>query len=450
VSHVVEPQLLLTVAKPDLSTSEEPREDLKSRTDNLIGLLEFEISRIHAASSRPGWTRWAILVAMSSAVWLGLGELGSKSFSLQSVLFTALVIHTAYDLLVCFSHLIAAAGRNDRTNERRYRSTTLLMNGRASLTANVARYGVLFAVAWTSPYLADGYDSIIIQSARFAIFFVWVPLLVVSSIDVPVAMNASVPSVPHRVVAAMLVLSTGAALISVGAGAYPEVWNDIATLRLGGLIVVVLVLACVLAAEATEPPLLETLVDVRRRLGLGELDFQTARGQVDIALRGMTVSSMFQEQAERILQRLREGARSADSGQNQVNTLKCSIETDRLDLRNSDILIVNAAIDSAIASLDKAVTEVEEAGREHERLVKSLVRFHRIVPADPALYQFVQRLGDQIREESGAMKNLGDSIRADLQSIKSLVTSLIGGGGEPMGKHEKPSSEESPSLRLPV
>jgi hypothetical protein len=79
----------------------------------------------------------------------------------------------------------------------------------------------------------------------------------------------------------------------------------LADVRFGAMIFVIMLLLSILARDYRAPPLLSTLIDVRRNLGLSTIPYNAARSQTEIALRDDSIGSLLRE-AEEVLEDMRD------------------------------------------------------------------------------------------------------------------------------------------------
>src|SRR5687768_1148215 len=99
-----------------------PTEDVK----RLLELIDFEINRIDAEESRPGWTRWALFASVASAFWLLTIELENNAFSWKGALFVFLGLWIAYDTFKEIQLLVSGSGGSQRFDLINQRFTSIL------------------------------------------------------------------------------------------------------------------------------------------------------------------------------------------------------------------------------------------------------------------------------------------------------------------------------------
>src|SRR5882672_11302789 len=69
------------------------RESSSSELHRLERLIEFEITRGHRSNSAPGWTPWAILLALATVLWITSNELLASRADIHSALRWWCLVH---------------------------------------------------------------------------------------------------------------------------------------------------------------------------------------------------------------------------------------------------------------------------------------------------------------------------------------------------------------------
>jgi hypothetical protein len=399
-------------------TTGTPEETIQ-RSEQLAKLLEFEIQRIQTESDRPGWTRWALLVSLSTCAWLALAEAKSETVDFSKALFLALALHLTYDLVILLSKLLTP--RETGSGLTRFeKSNSLLGHGRLYFVTNVFRYGGLAAIAFFNPVIPSGwltstvYATVVLQS------FVFVVLVGLSFLGLPVAQTF--PNI--RGTGAIFLI-----LVAVFATAVGHLWStllmtftlaEVATMRLSGLLVVSAVLVSLLARERIRPPLLTTLLDIRRELALSNLEYETARKQTEIALKGMTVSDMYQEHGKRVLESLREAITHEETIRSQLRTLRSSLD-DKVPSQygEKEQTITAAILESVEAYSKKTTSALDRAFKEYEVLLRRIMYVTRVAPRD--VEEFREGLQNLVAQERKTIAELSSEIKEEFRVLKSLV-----------------------------
>jgi len=398
--------------------------EVTNPSQRLAELLEFEIQRIQAENARPGWSRWALLGALAASAWLALGEVESRQVDLPKALLVALVVHLLYDLLVFGSCVLTGSQHATQSTGIRFRSTSFLGQGRVYMVANFARYAALLGIALVNPLVSAGGPTLAVYAVPSFVMVFWVIILVLSFVHAPL------PPPPTKLpMGSVAIYVTGLAVIVTAFAHLSGVLfatlspADIPSIRVGALIVVIGILACLLARETFQPALLTTLIDVRREFGLDEIDYATARRQTNLALKGMTISDIFQEQAKRILEQFREITKARESARSQIKALRSSLASKKpTEYGEEEISIVEAIFTSTNASLDNADKAIDKAKEERGALVKQVRRLQLFAPhASADLRRFLDDLQGLIDEEKEKILKLSKDTRGELDRLRGLV-----------------------------
>jgi len=93
--------------------------DTDAEKDRLLSLINFEISSRVSAVSRPGWSPWAILAAISYLVWLFLEDIEKSEFVWSNSYFVYFIVSLTFDFFVVFFACISNLFESSKTGNRR-------------------------------------------------------------------------------------------------------------------------------------------------------------------------------------------------------------------------------------------------------------------------------------------------------------------------------------------
>ena len=405
------------------------------RTDQLIGLLDFEIRRIEADNTRPGWNVWALLGAAGTTVWLALKELEFQHVDISKSLLIIVGLQLSSNLIFL---LTSSLERSDRypTDEVRIRFTkSLLGTTRTFVVLKLLQYGSLGVIVLMDPVIPRQFLTYCVVAYFGLCTLVLAHFLLLSFSEIPL------PEAPRnlpRILKFILWVVVPAFVVAVvrwlwSASHYFSL-ADLATVRFASLSWVAIVLTLMLARQRVRPPLLTTLIDLRRQLGLNEIDYDTARSQTEMALRGLRVSDIFQEQARRFLEYMREVVREQETIRSNVQALGAAIgEPSSANFGEHERTVTAALSESIHASFERAENSMANSERELDTLVKRLERIRVFAPyASSDIAEFVRQLQaswDDLREKSAqitsataeATKALSDRVRRSQSDIEELL-----------------------------
>jgi len=262
----------------------------------LVELLEFEIGRIQSAQSNRGWTAWALVVSIASALWVLLAELEKGDFTWKTSLLVFLGLWTGLEVYRSVSALVSRdAGGADLFFQH---VSHLMLPLLYALGTSIA----VFAIA---SYCKDILHPVIV----YAIYTVCVWNALVLMIGFLVLWRRS----EFRVVVAAITKSSpvGSLIVLVSGsiallGIVLTVWHGFviptpSDYRVGGILFGIGVILMVLLSVSLESPMRDTLVQIRRNIGLGKLHVAAARNEVEVALIGLSISTMLQQELNELL-----------------------------------------------------------------------------------------------------------------------------------------------------
>lgn len=285
--------------------------------DQLEKLLEFEIDRVRAAESRHGWSKWALWSGLGVVLWFISIELGSINLNgLVGIALSLITVLMTWEFLKRLANFMPKSRLNKK--ECRFlpiydfiapsRVRLIFESFRAILLALIAvwlgsaigTYSILIAIFF-------GIDAIIFILGLFVSY--WENLVINWGRSKPI-LNGGL-----LLLAAISLYGLGSAfwnqLLAPLTGAFGILSLESASrlaaaVRIGGLSAASIIILQTLSSVDLSSPFLENLEDIRRNIGLGKLDIEAAREQTEIALIGLAVPHIFQEEISLILATLQQ------------------------------------------------------------------------------------------------------------------------------------------------
>jgi hypothetical protein len=327
---------------------------VETSREDLVRLLEFEINHIRTEEARPGWSTWALIAGLATMLWLLSHELQESKPDIDHTLLVFLLVSITYDALKIFSKFLKdiPVGKGRFVTIR-----AQLSPGRSRLMVDAARNVALIAIAvHLRGSLGRAAEILIVLYYGFDTLADLLGLLL-SYTDFTVPKQPQTPRLAMNVRIGGLALGCFAALGSAFAFSnfkmppQPE-------LRLGGLLFAIGIVVLLVTRSQPKTPLLETLVQIRRAVGLGQLDLDSARRQVDIALEGMNVSDVLQSRLVSLLADLERSGVHLETAANEVNAFALTMKTSSQPLTQTGQLVpvikqsVNHHLEEAKAGFD--------------------------------------------------------------------------------------------------
>lgn len=339
----------------------------------LLQLLDSEIDHIRSQIEAPGWSPWALTVAIGYVLWLFLQELEGESISRADAR-TIVVVAVSLSLLLWAVRFLATATRYEHgSSEGSLRfgwAPAKLGSARLGNLLTLLQSAVLAAATWH--YSGDLPRPLVaIALAAYSLVFLAAALLVgisFSRFPLPVA-DSRWWHKPLSLVVALFFLGLGASyLISLGAVPTPQ------HVRIAGLAVGVYYLARILAGLDRTPPLLGSLITIRRQVTLDSVDLSAAAEQTEIALIGLRVSELVQPQIRAILRNLNAAAQETRVAAKLFEPVEANLQQLLLlgqnKLHEAQML---AAIDALRMTLDGANADRATVAKPYEAVLEANV-----------------------------------------------------------------------------
>jgi hypothetical protein len=268
-------------------------------TRSLIELLNNEIDLVVQGQQRPGWTVWAVLASLGTLFWLLINQIEGASGKLEAVprLFTSFSL-----LFGSLELLFFSLGPTPFKNLIRAKLQSYFDEDRPSLMFEFTRrLLLLFLILAYSKFIPTQW---VILSVTYLVapFFFTIATLRLSFLRLPRVVYSNFAEWGFSIL--LVVVSIGLFISSFDL--YSETLNEVEFIGLADYRISLLLLAIGflihrLISQTKEPPLVLTLVDLRRELVLGNIALEEAVFRADIVLAGMRVASILQLDVQKML-----------------------------------------------------------------------------------------------------------------------------------------------------
>ncbi len=317
------------------------------KKEEIVNALDVEINHIRQEDQRPGWTTWTMLGALATVVWLILNEVDRIDFNFPNGLFLFLAISVTMDALTFFKGLVTYDPSPGRRKNRFYISSQLFTDNRSSLFLFLIRIALLL-------YIGSLFHDWLRAPTPIAFFLnysiIWAAaavILVLSFVGIPVPLSPAETPLGTTISALFVVLWITIVIAFVEACLSHSSSLNLTDYRFGGLLWSISFLLSNLVIGSNRPRLLDTLIELRRDLALGRIDVTSAIKQFDIALSGLQVSDLFQEQIKNVLALLEKANQEVKSAGECIEVATTRLSTNSGGaLTPDEIKLVETTIDA--------------------------------------------------------------------------------------------------------
>ena len=272
-----------------------------AKLEHVLHALDFEIENILSQEKRPGWTMWALIGSLAAVSWLFLDELETTIFNPHSVLPLVLILHLIYDSGIFTTRILSLDHNVDRLWKFRF-SHHDLGDSRLGLLFVLIRQATLVFIATYSMgpvWLPFGYFVCIFYGV-IGLFFLLFFILSFLRLPLPTYQK----NIPLKGYIISILIIAGIVLSTVGyfIGNYSLHGPfSISEYRISILIFAIVYIFSMLLKKHNRSPMLFSLIRVRRDLAFNKIDTQVAIQQANIALTGMDVSQILQDEIQKML-----------------------------------------------------------------------------------------------------------------------------------------------------
>jgi len=266
---------------------------MESKIDLFLKYLDTEISRIEKTQTKPGWTRWALLGALGTCVWLASYEFEKIVFNWQHVSFLIISFFVLAETLRDINHVISKT--NNANQQGKFFTIELFgYQIRRFSLLGILFYSLLLKAAndftiQSLPFfrsiciLIFAYN-IILSAGSFVLSFSRLPIP--TSIRPVIKNSHDFFSLVIDLYLLSSVLLSGSILISQ---------LNMSEMRLVIIFGVIYWLLRILLDVSQENPLVESLRHIKSNLILERINLDSAKQQTDIALSGISYSEYLQK-----------------------------------------------------------------------------------------------------------------------------------------------------------
>jgi hypothetical protein len=342
----------------------ENTDKINSEIDRTIHFLEYEIGKRRSEISRPGYTIWALLLAIGSLLWLMLAVLGkTDSISCQKIFFIALFLSVAFNFFFLFLIFCSPSRIKMERREGRFRflderiSFFLLELVRVILVLMLINQAsdLLNLFILGSCYVFEGIHLIHVS---FCIIYIYSRM--------PFPINVRPKSKYNKfgfAISAIWVTSGAFATIGLFCVLYSEIsLIKISEWQIGIIIFSLSILVLLLFTFKDSPALLEQLDNIRQDLSLGQIDIKTAKSKIDLIIHGLTFNNILQSKINTIFQLIndiRNDFRILNAEISQTRSAKNFMEEEKISIEAiagsifDRFLVIKEKLDELNKRIDK-------------------------------------------------------------------------------------------------
>lgn len=399
-------------------------EDLQfARKRILIEFINHEMDQFDVEQKRHGWTTRALVVTLATLVWLLVSQMPLKSVNWQSVglLFFTLVL--TIDFIDSFSSTLSTQF-GKVSEEPRFFLTSLFGIARIHILTRFVLYLILFFVAIQLRVHILGISKI---SILFLLGFDAVGSLIGLIISFRDILFSKFQT--RRAAPPYSFLSTTLMIIAL-AGYYVALAKNIGSFGPSDIKVALLLTFIAATFELmgrlpTISPILPSLISIRRDLALDKIDVDQATGQIDIALSGMKVGDLLQENVKEILdqydainnilKQMTEGSKAIESLLPLVTS-----KTSPVDLES-----ISKAVEALFEKKDKQINDLEVVQKKlSESTKRYMAKARQITAYDKRASKPIDEVTIKIEkagEETASRFTVDSEVRAKIKArIKEL------------------------------
>lgn len=384
----------------------------------VLSILDFEIDKIQSEQTRPGWSLWALGAAFAALVWMLTEHLFSPSLNIVNVLqlfvmFSALwTTRHLFALLQTFGQSSSQAPKGFRWAPDTLKRLGALIDG--------AKATAVFVVSLVCTSGVPAYSRFLAALVYGAMAFFVIVGFLLSMFRLPV--RADYPNLSGKLqigIGIALWVAILITLITVAYGFGFAVSSSVSgftsvDMRVAILIVAALFLLKQLAVDYSEPPLLGSLIEIRRDLAFSRVSVEGAVERAEIAILGMNEAAVLQEDVRAILQTFEAMESELVIGYGIIDQLRTALNEHSHDLIRTSVVALRASHDRLAGTSNLFHRHIKNlkwrsqwlgpTGATASALEKIVERIETAQKSFTARSEAFVRNGEQLRNEIVAIK----------------------------------------------
>jgi hypothetical protein len=395
-----------------------------NQTARLIHFLEYEITNRMSDVKKPGWTIWAILGAIASAIWLTLSVIETSSPLLLAnicLIFLLLSILCS-SLYILINNLNKIDSKNLYSNVARFDHVDSIMSQSRLSLIWIFLWSIILIYIFFESQLTDldfikkiGYAYLFTCST--SIFIV----LIFSFFHIPFPKE---PQSKNNLLSIIIgyglpILGVVTVISSITYLNSKQVLASISEYKISFLVFAISILLLIMTRSKQESSLLIQLKDIYKKLSLGQIDHEVATKQVDIILNGMTLSEALQLDISSILSALRKLQQEYQNQTSEISILLKYFDPSLSQGDESDVTIIKS-IRSSLANRTNVIVAAKKDIAIKKKRLQSKISFIR----GASSAQGIKEIDNVYEEISEVEKNLNKTIDTSFEQYKQLEEKL--------------------------
>lgn len=292
----------MTSDDKSLGRDQEPS-DLDNSRREFIAYLDSETDNLRSEIQRPGWTNWALLGSIATFLWLLLSQIEDVTFSPKHVCGILLVLTLIALFILLLSVVLYSP---DKTTRKRFYSNELFNKNKSTISLLILSFFFgIFAAYYLKEDIAT-FVTILTYIVFSLLVFEIIGVLVITKQGLHVAKHPRGWKIGKRfnIILSIILLVLIWQYISLLTQLDSRI--TVSEIRISLLIGGIYFLTFLYFRTSGGSMILDSLIATRRDFYLGHLDLNTAIRQADIALTGLQLADVLEEDVNKLLALYRE------------------------------------------------------------------------------------------------------------------------------------------------
>jgi hypothetical protein len=404
---------------------------------DVFDVANAQIDQVEREHTRPGWSIWAVLVALCSALWMLSLEIQQHGFPQKEHFRIAIAVY----LFIAFVRAIATIGDlqhpTNKSEIRLFSSASLYHGSRRTLAFEIVVTVAILVIALQNQMLSSWRVSFLwLYCVGYLLLLT--TALVMSLVNLPVVVSGRKPR-PFLTgtVAVYYLLTTICLSAFLLARVDVKTVTSMIFLRSVGLLVAIAILAEFLVKFSKTNPLLKALEQIRDDLSFERITPQEAKERISVITNGFKLEQALQADISRLMNYIHEETSLFTTLRERFNLIFEKTKRGRLRIGSKGLSETTMAIMDSIKYLVDKARGTEQKMRP---LNKKITRRLSIIAAQSINREEIFSLERKILKELAAMDEISNSFISDLDSAEKVLKMRL--SGRMIAGRKKPQKEK--------
>lgn len=380
----------------------------------LYDFITSEINNIDKENRKPGWTIWAILVSLSTLVWLLFNSLENNVFYVKNIIINIVIFCFLFDFL---SLVLVLLGKKGEAKNKFFYANEGLTSSRISLIFIIAKYSILIILINNSVF---NINLIFIKFTFFInLIFVFITF-VLSFIKFPL-FSQEKRSIYLIILYSIFYLFIFYKIVIQ----FPNIINlfCLNDMKISLIICAIYYLLYLLSRNFNNKNInsQSLLMNLRKDLVLKKDNLNDIRDRLEIIIDGLKISAIFQEYTNKYISISEDAIQISENIIQNLSRLEETLQEKSDDFTDKDKIIAENILAAVDALVDRLTRLIKKSVKIYNRFNLSIKFLSSTIDQD--YINEIQTLFNKINDVREKKTDKIVNIKIKIKNIKTKILS---------------------------